>query len=116
MHLKRADLSYSHDPEGTVMMLTSCHVTCRAVATGEVYDGSRNFKFTVGNGEVCSRRRASCSQCGLSPTLKFPMAVVAAFFARRGLVRVITECFAGQQVAAAHPSRACRQTGSGPAT
>jgi hypothetical protein len=26
--------------------------TARAVATGEVYDGSRNFKFTVGNGEV----------------------------------------------------------------
>lgn len=26
--------------------------TARAVATGEVYDGSRNFKFTVGNDEV----------------------------------------------------------------
>lgn len=28
--------------------------TARAVATGKVYDGSRSFKFTVGNDEVCS--------------------------------------------------------------
>ena len=26
--------------------------TARAVATGKVYDGSRSFKFTVGNEEV----------------------------------------------------------------
>lgn len=32
--------------------LVEVDYTARAVATGEVYDGSRNFKFTVGNGEV----------------------------------------------------------------
>jgi hypothetical protein len=42
------------------MVLTKGTVTCRAVATGGVYDGSRNFKFTVGNGEVCSMHRPSC--------------------------------------------------------
>lgn len=31
-------------------------VFCRAVATGEVYDGSRNFKFTVGNAEVSNKQ------------------------------------------------------------
>lgn len=48
-------MSHSHGH----MVLTQCNVACRAVATGEVYDGSRNFKFTVGNGEVCSMQRAS---------------------------------------------------------
>lgn len=32
--------------------LVEVDYTARAVATGKVYDGSRSFKFTVGNQEV----------------------------------------------------------------
>mmetsp|Transcript_35851 Transcript_35851/g.79829 ORF Transcript_35851/g.79829 Transcript_35851/m.79829 type:complete len:183 (+) Transcript_35851:90-638(+) len=50
--------------------LIACDFTARAVATGNVYDGSRNFKFGLGNSEILPAWESAIVGDGDIPAIK----------------------------------------------